>query len=93
LIAEWIRLMKGYASGQGRSLNEAEIAQAVTWADPTRDVTIARQQAIELLTSKDLFCVWTGKRLNERSLDIDHCFPWSVWACDGLWNLCLLIGR
>ena len=29
----------------------------------------------------------SGKRLTERSLDIDHCFPWSAWACDDLWNL------
>jgi len=87
LIAEWIRLMKGYANGQGRSLNDAEIAVAMAWSDPTRDVTTARQRAIELLTSQDLFCIWTGKRLTESSLDIDHCFPWSAWACDDLWNL------
>ncbi|MBD1999320.1 methyltransferase domain-containing protein [Leptolyngbya sp. FACHB-541] len=87
LIAEWIRLMKGYASGQGRPLNEAELAAAMTWSDPSRDVTVARQRAIELLSCKDLFCVWSGKRLNEQSLDMDHCFPWSAWACDDLWNL------
>nr|WP_225914070.1 HNH endonuclease domain-containing protein [Leptolyngbya ohadii] len=39
------------------------------------------------MSSKDLFCVWSGKRLTEKSLDIDHCFPWSAWACDDLWNL------
>ncbi|MEP0915078.1 methyltransferase domain-containing protein [Leptolyngbya sp. GB1-A1] len=87
LIAEWIRLMKGYASSQGRSLNEAVIAEAIAWSDPSRDVTAARQRAIELLSLKDLFCVWSGKRLTEKSLDIDHCFPWSAWACDDLWNL------
>ena len=87
LLAEWVRLMKSYASGQGRSLNEADIAKAMTWSDPSRDVTLARQRAITLLDSQDLFCVWSGKRLTERSLDIDHCFPWSAWACDDLWNL------
>nr|WP_277881245.1 class I SAM-dependent methyltransferase [Leptolyngbya sp. FACHB-321] len=87
LLAEWVRLMKSYASGQGRSLNEADIALALTWSDPSRDVTTARQRAIALLGSQDLFCVWSGKRLTERSLDIDHCFPWSAWACDDLWNL------
>jgi hypothetical protein len=68
LLAEWIRLMKSYASGQGRSLNEADIALALTWSDPNRDVTLARQRAITLLDSQDLFCVWSGKRLTERSL-------------------------
>jgi hypothetical protein len=87
LLAEWVRLMKSYASRQGRSLNEADIALAMTWSDPSRDVTTARQRALTLLGSQDLFCVWSGKRLTERSLDIDHCFPWSAWACDDLWNL------
>ncbi|XHX78510.1 MAG: hypothetical protein RBJ76_00795 [Stenomitos frigidus ULC029] len=87
LLAEWVRLMKSYASGQGRSLNEADIALAMTWSDPSRDVTLVRQRAIILLDSQDLFCVWSGKRLTERSLAIDHCFPWSAWACDDLWHL------
>lgn len=87
LIAEWIRLMKEYASRQGRALDEAAIASAITWSNPSRDVTTARQRAIQLLSSQDVFCVWTGKRLTEKLLDIDHCFPWSAWACDDLWNL------
>lgn len=57
LIAEWIRLMKGYANGQGRSISEAEIAVAMAWSDPSRDVTAARQREIEVLSSQDLFCV------------------------------------
>ena len=87
VIAEWVRLMKGYAAGQGRYLGPAEIAVAMNWSDPNRDVTAARERAIELLSSKNLFCVWTGKQLTEQSLNIDHCFPWSVWPCDDLWNL------
>ena len=93
LIAEWIRLMKGYATSQKRSLNEADIALAMTWSDPSRDVTTARQRAIALLDSQDLFCVWSGKRLSERSLDIDHCFPWSAWACDDFVELTALGSR
>ncbi|MBD2037260.1 hypothetical protein H6F76_20050 [Leptolyngbya sp. FACHB-321] len=53
----------------------ADIALALTWSDPSCDVTTARQRAIALLGSQDLFCVSSGKRLTERSLDIDHCFP------------------
>ena len=34
-----------------------------------------------------MFCVWSGKRLDERNLDIDHCFPWVAWPCGDLWNL------
>ncbi|MBW4489470.1 MAG: methyltransferase domain-containing protein [Trichocoleus desertorum ATA4-8-CV12] len=87
VMAEWVRLMKGYAAGQGRGLEPAEIAVAMIWSDPSRDVTAARQRALDLLSSKNLFCVWSGKQLSEQSLNIDHCFPWSIWPCDDLWNL------
>ncbi|WP_088894800.1 hypothetical protein [Leptolyngbya ohadii] len=48
LIAKWIRLMKGYASKQGRPLNEAVIASAITASFSGRDVTAAREPAIGL---------------------------------------------
>jgi hypothetical protein len=25
--------------------------------------------------------------LSAESLDVDHCFPWTAWPCDDLWNL------
>ncbi len=40
-----------------------------------------------MLEGGQLFCVWTGNRLRGRNVDIDHCFPWSAWPCDDLWNL------
>lgn len=39
LIAEWVRLMRGYAASQGRVLDEGHIAAAMTRADPARDVS------------------------------------------------------
>ena len=48
---------------------------------------IARELALELLKRNQLFCVWTGQKLKEESLEIDHCFPWSAWPCGDLWNL------
>ena len=87
LVEEWIGLTTRYARGQGRTLDEVELRQAMRWSEPAREVTIARNRALALLADGHLFCVWTGKRLRERSLDIDHCFPWSAWPCDDLWNL------
>lgn len=87
LIAEWIRLTKSYAERQHRVLDDARIAAAMTWSEPTRDVSIARAQAARLLASQRLHCVWSGKRLSARTLDIDHCFPWTIWPCGDLWNL------
>jgi hypothetical protein len=87
LVTEWIRLMQFYADRQGRRIEHAYVAAAMAWSDPSRDVKIARDQAIRLLTSESLHCVWTGRLLSTSSLDIDHCFPWSAWPCDDLWNL------
>jgi hypothetical protein len=87
LIAEWIRLMHGYALSQGRVLDEGVCARAMIWSDPERTVSVARREAQRLLAKQTLHCVWTGRRLQAESLDIDHCFPWAAWPCDHLWNL------
>jgi hypothetical protein len=79
--------MKVYAAGQGRQIEDANVETAMTWSEPSRDVRIAREQAEALLGSGKLFCVWTGRPLSVDLLDIDHCFPWSAWPCDDLWNL------
>ena len=87
IIAEWIRVTQRYGTKQGRSLDEARLAAAMTWSDPTRDVRVPRERAEQLLATRRLYCVWSGKRLTAVNLDIDHCLPWTVWPCGDLWNL------
>ena len=88
LIAEWSKMIKDYAKGQGRSVDDAVIGAAMTWNEPLRDVSTARERAINLLKDKGkLYCVWSGKKLDEDNLDMDHCLPWSAWPCGDLWNL------
>lgn len=87
LVAEWTRLMHSYAEGQGRRLDPGEVARAMEWSEPSRDVGLVRRIAAEVLERKGLHCVWTGKRLSAGSLDVDHCMPWSAWPCEDLWNL------
>ena len=87
LVAEWIRIMKDYLIEQGKEIDERALHRAMRWADPERDVRVARELAVELLKHGRLYCVWTEKKLTRDSLDIDHCFPWSAWPCGDLWNL------
>lgn len=88
LITEWLRLMRGYAVSQDRSLDPGMFAAAMTWAEPSRDVALPRSLALRLLErGNTLHCVWSGKRLEPMTLDIDHCLPWSAWPCGDLWNL------
>src|SRR5271155_853703 len=73
LIAEWTVLMKRFATSQGRTLDGDTIARALAWSDPTRDVAEARRWALARLERVALHCVWSGRRLNAETLDIDHC--------------------
>lgn len=87
LVAEWVRLMEGYARSQGRELDPATVGRVMRWHEPSRDVAFARRMATALMDGGTVFCVWTGQRLTEARLDIDHCLPWAAWPCDDLWNL------
>ncbi len=87
LVAEWVRLMEGYARGQGRDLDPAVVARAMRWHEPSRDVAFARRTAVAQMGIGAVFCVWTGRKLTEKRLDIDHCLPWAAWPCEDLWNL------
>ena len=88
LIAEWLRLMKVYGERQGRQLQDHVLAHAMAWSEPTREVVVARQRALDLLGGeRKVFCVWSGRKLTAAVLDIDHCLPWAAWPCGDLWNL------
>jgi hypothetical protein len=80
LIAEWQRLMRGYAERRRRALEEGRIGAAMTWADPARDVSLPRTIALRALEEgHTVHCVWTGQRFKPATLDIDHCLclPWA----------------
>jgi SAM-dependent methyltransferase len=87
LVAEWARLIEFYAERQGRAVDLHLLEQAMTWAEPQREVSAARECALRLMLQKPLHCVWSSKPLTQETLDIDHCFPWSAWPCGDLWNL------
>lgn len=87
LVAEWVRLMESYARGQDRELDPAVVIGAMRWHEPSRDVAFVRKTANTLMEAGTIYCVWTGRRLTEKRLDIDHCLPWAAWPCDDLWNL------
>ena len=87
IVAEWSRLIRFYASRRGTQVDDSVLAAAMTWEDPNRDVRLARERALEMSADGNLYCVWSGRRLDQESLDVDHCLPWIVWPCGDLWNL------
>lgn len=87
IVAEWSRLIREYALRRGTQVDDGALAAAMTWEEPNRDVRLARERALEMSADGNLYCVWSGRRLDEGSLDVDHCLPWTVWPCGDLWNL------
>jgi hypothetical protein len=88
LIAEWVRLTQVYADRQGRQVSADDVMTALRWVEPKRDTTLVRGLALKILARGEMVrCVWSGRPLGADHLDIDHCLPWSAWACADLWNL------
>lgn len=89
LLAEWTRLIEGYAAKEQREVPLQDVAEALKWADPRRDTGFVRKIVRRLIEQeKPIYCVWSGKKISDpRELDIDHCFPFAAWPCDDLWNL------
>ncbi|MFQ3622748.1 MAG: methyltransferase domain-containing protein [Acetobacteraceae bacterium] len=88
LVAEWVRLTLGYADSAGRRVTADEVLAALRWTEPERDTRLVRELAARRLAQGGaVHCVWTGRPLDADSIDIDHCLPWSAWACNDLWNL------
>lgn len=88
LVAEWLRLTKEYAARSGRQVSAEAVLNALQWTEPERDTSLVRGLAARRLGAGDaVSCVWSGRNLAAETFDIDHCLPWSAWACGDLWNL------
>ena len=87
IVGEWIRLMERYAARQGRGLEQRLVRAVMTWSEPVANARVARDRAEQLLRQGRLVCVWSGRELSARNLDLDHCFPATLSPCEDLWNL------
>lgn len=88
LVAEWARMMRGYAERRGVPCPLGQAEAALVWEEPVRDTLLGRAAANRLLnTNAPIHCVWSGKKIGSAQIDIDHCLPWSAWPCGDLWNL------
>ena len=84
ILNEWTRLMMSYDIRYVRSVYD----KALEWEEGRRDTSVVRNRAENLLNAGNaLRCVWTDTRLGSHLYQIDHCFPWSRWFNNDLWNL------
>ena len=80
ILTEWARLMDGYNFQYDKSIYD----RAFQWDDSKRSTLQVRNLASR---TAPLHCVWTGQILRKETYQIDHCFPWSRWFNNDLWNL------
>lgn len=88
ILNEWVSLMNSYNAQYKLSVYDT----AFQWEDSKRNTSQARKIASKVQKKlsrrqESLVCSWSGKRLIGNVFDIDHCFPWSRWLNNDLWNL------
>jgi hypothetical protein len=84
ILQEWQSLMMGYEL----RYNTDEFANALRWDEGIRDTSLVRKRVAEIASSGHAVrCVWTAQKLRDNKYAIDHCFPWSRWGNNDLWNL------
>ncbi len=85
IVNEWADLMQTY---NGVHYSGDVFQTALRWEDGRRDTTPVRRLVEERLhDQQDIRCVWSDSILLRRAYDVDHCFPWSRWSNNDLWNL------
>jgi len=84
ILNEWVKLMQSWRA----EYNLSAYNNVFQWIDAERDTTPVRNRFQTLQNhGASLHCVWTDKALRNERFAIDHCFPWSRWLNNDLWNL------
>ncbi|MDZ7829373.1 MAG: class I SAM-dependent methyltransferase [Halofilum sp. (in: g-proteobacteria)] len=85
IVNEWADLMQGY---DGVRYSSDVFQTALRWEEGRRDTSLVRQLVEQRVQDhRDLRCVWSDSSLLRRAYEVDHCFPWSRWSNNDLWNL------
>ncbi|MGO1602672.1 MAG: methyltransferase domain-containing protein [Halomonas sp.] len=84
IVHEWVQLMQRYDA----SYDIGKLHQALQWQESRRNTQQVRQLVSQRLKDPSpLPCVWSQKDLHRWTYAVDHCFPWSRWNNNDLWNL------
>jgi hypothetical protein len=84
IVNEWAELMQSYEV----RYSVDDFQKALRWEEGRRDTSRVRALVEDRIEQRgDIRCVWSSRALTRRGYDIDHCFPWSRWSNNDLWNL------
>lgn len=88
LIFEWCELMLRYSESHGKKVELSALMDLLKWLDPERDTNLVRSLVSNSIQQgRHIHCVWSGSKIKLDRYDVDHCFPFSAWPCNDLWNL------
>lgn len=84
IFNEWVKLMQSWRFQYDTSV----YSNAFEWIDANRDTSKVRALVhARQSTGQSIACVWTHADLRMNNFAVDHCFPWSRWLNNDLWNL------
>ena len=84
ILREWSDLVQPWTDPPHRSV----ATDVFDWEEGVRNTDTARGRFMALKEAGQAMpCVWSASRLRLDQLQIDHCFPWSRWFNNDLWNL------
>jgi SAM-dependent methyltransferase len=82
ILQEWAGLTQGWGISEYRS---ADLSM-FEWEEGRRDTSVAARRVDTLRAEgAPIACVWSAT--TPKKPQIDHCFPWSRWMNNDLWNL------
>ncbi len=85
IIFKWAEFTSGLKTDS--SLQTSDIISMLSKDVSERDVKQAKDFYSDILVRDKLECVWTGKKLQVNSMNIDHAFPFVALRNNDLWNL------
>jgi SAM-dependent methyltransferase len=84
IVNEWEAIMSGWEASYSKDVYR----QALEWNEGKRDTNQVRSRIDDLKHQGDpIHCVWSDKDLRKTNYAVDHCFPWTRWQNNDLWNL------
>ena len=84
IVNEWAKLMQGFET----QYDDTVYYKALQWDEGRRDTQSVRSRVQQLQQNGEkIHCIWTANRIRNEHYEIDHCFPWSRWYNNDLWNL------
>jgi SAM-dependent methyltransferase len=86
---EWVSLMRGWDEARdGKARGLGTYMNALQWKQERRDTSYVRKRFSDITADGTrVSCTWSAARLKSDNFAIDHCFPWSRWFNNDLWNL------